>query len=81
MLSMAGEFQYEAYECKVVKPEGISALDNIEGIGITLMACTPKRVATHRLIVKGKIIGKYIKSYQHVINKTVDSVDNFKIIS
>ena len=56
--TMAGEFKYEVYESKVVKPEEISVLDNTEDSQITLVTCTPIRVATHRLIVKGKIVSK-----------------------
>jgi sortase A len=54
----AGEFNYEVYETKVVEPEEISVLDNTKGAEITLVTCTPIRVATHRLIVKGKLVVK-----------------------
>ena len=53
-----GEFEYEVYESKVVEPEEISVLDNTKGEEITLVTCTPIRVATHRLIVKGKMLIK-----------------------
>lgn len=53
-----GEFEYEVYESKVVEPEEISVLDNTKGAEITLVTCTPIRVATHRLIVKGKMVIK-----------------------
>jgi len=53
-----GEFKYKVYESKVVKPEDVSVLDNTYGEEITLVTCTPIRVATHRLIVKGKIVEK-----------------------
>ncbi|MGK0469037.1 MAG: sortase A [Clostridium sp.] len=53
-----GEFEYEVYESKVVEPEEISVLDNTEGAEITLVTCTPIRVATHRLVVKGKMVIK-----------------------
>ncbi|MCJ7688064.1 MAG: class D sortase, partial [Clostridiaceae bacterium] len=53
-----GEFEYEVYESKVVEPEEISVLDNTKGAEITLVTCTPIRVATHRLIVKGKLVVK-----------------------
>jgi len=55
---MSGEFEYEVYESKVVKPEEISVLDNRSGEEITLVTCTPIRIATHRLIIKGKIVKK-----------------------
>ena len=54
--TMAGEFQYEVYESKVVEPEEISVLDNTKDEQITLVTCTPIRVATHRLIVKGRMV-------------------------
>lgn len=54
--TMTGEFQYEVYESKVVEPEEISVLDNTEDEEITLVTCTPIRVATHRLIIKGKMV-------------------------
>jgi sortase A len=53
-----GEFEYEVYESKVVDPEEISVLDNTKGAEITLVTCTPIRVATHRLVVKGKMVIK-----------------------
>ncbi|MGH4117796.1 class D sortase [Clostridium sp.] len=53
-----GEFKYEVYESVVVEPEEISVLDNTKGAEITLVTCTPIRVATHRLIVKGKLVEK-----------------------
>ena len=53
-----GEFTYEVYESKVVRPEETSVLDNTERSEITLVTCTPIRVATHRLIVKGRILVK-----------------------
>jgi len=56
--TMAGEFEYEVYESKVVKPEEVSVLDNTDGAEITLVTCTPIRAATHRLIVKGKMVRK-----------------------
>lgn len=54
--TMVGEFEYTVYESKVVQPEEISVLDNTEDSEITLVTCTPIRVATHRLIIKGKIV-------------------------
>jgi sortase A len=54
--TVGGEFTYEVYESKVVKPEETSVLNNTENSEITLVTCTPIRVATHRLIVKGRMI-------------------------
>jgi sortase A len=56
--TMDGEFVYEVYESKVVKPEEVSVLDNTKDAEITLVTCTPIRVATYRLIVKGRLMAK-----------------------
>lgn len=53
-----GEFTYEVYDSKIVKPEEISVLDNTKSSEITLVTCTPIRIATHRLIIKGRMIRK-----------------------
>lgn len=50
-----GEFTYKVYEKKVVEPTEVSVLDKTKEPTITLVTCTPIRVATHRLIVKGKL--------------------------
>lgn len=50
-----GEFTYKIYEKKVVEPTEVSVLNSTEAATITLVTCTPIRVATHRLIIKGKL--------------------------
>lgn len=50
-----GQYKYKVYEKKVVEPSEISVLDNTKESIITLVTCTPIRIATHRLIVKGKL--------------------------
>lgn len=50
-----GKYKYNVYEKKVVEPNEISVLDNTKSSTITLVTCTPIRVATHRLIIKGKL--------------------------
>jgi sortase A len=50
-----GTFIYEIYEKKVVEPTEVSVLNQTEDSTITLVTCTPIRVATHRLIIKGKL--------------------------
>lgn len=50
-----GEYTYKVYEKKVVEPTEVSVLDKTKDATITLVTCTPIRVATHRLIVKGKL--------------------------
>lgn len=50
-----GEFTYTVYEKLVVLPEEVSVLNNTKDAELTLITCTPIRVATHRLIIKAKI--------------------------
>lgn len=50
-----GEFTYKVYEKFVVLPEEVSVLNNTKDAELTLITCTPIRVATHRLIIKAKI--------------------------
>jgi sortase A len=46
-------FTYSITETMVVNPEDVWVLDATSDATITLVTCTPIRVATHRLIVKG----------------------------
>jgi sortase A len=50
-----GEFKYKVYEIKVVEPSEVSVLDATKDATLTLVTCTPVRVATHRLIVKARL--------------------------
>lgn len=50
-----GTYKYGVYEKKIVDPNEISILDNSKSSIITLVTCTPIRIATHRLIIKGKL--------------------------
>lgn len=52
-----GDFVYKVYETKVVEPTEVSVLDPTKDATITLVTCTPVRVATHRLIIKGRLEG------------------------
>lgn len=54
--TVKGQFKYKVNEIKVVLPTETSVLDATEDATITLVTCTPIRVATHRLIVKGKLV-------------------------
>ena len=47
------EFKYKVTEIKVVKPEEVYVLNQSEEEEITLITCTPIRVGSHRLIIKG----------------------------
>ncbi len=50
-----GEFTYEIYEKKTVEPSEVSVLNPTDDATITLVTCTPIRIATHRLIIKGRL--------------------------
>ena len=50
-----GTYKYNVYEKKIVEPNEISVLNNTKSSTITLVTCTPIRIATHRLIIKGKL--------------------------
>lgn len=54
--SKKGEYTYKVYEKKVVEPTEVSVLNKTEDATITLVTCTPIRIATHRLIVKGRLV-------------------------
>ncbi|MCY6960199.1 class D sortase [Clostridium brassicae] len=51
-----GKYKYIVYKKMVVKPTEVSVLNNTKEGEITLVTCTPIRVASHRLIIKGKLI-------------------------
>jgi len=53
--TIEGEFVYEVTDIFVVEPHEVWVLDPTPEATITLITCTPIRVATHRLIVKGKL--------------------------
>lgn len=48
-------YTYTVDETMVVEPESIEVLDPTANATITLVTCTPKWTATHRLIVKGTL--------------------------
>ena len=50
-----GEFTYVIYKKFVVLPEEVSVLNDTKEAELTLITCTPVRVATHRLIIKAKL--------------------------
>ena len=53
--SKKGTFTYKVYEKKVVEPSEVSVLDPTKDAEITLVTCTPIRIATQRLIIKGRL--------------------------
>lgn len=52
----AKTYSYKITDKFVVEPEELWVLDPTKDPTITLITCTPKRVATHRLIVKGILV-------------------------
>ena len=56
--TVKGEYKYKVYETKVVEPTEVSVLGPTKDATLTLVTCTPVRVATHRLIIKGRLEGK-----------------------
>lgn len=50
-----GEFKYKVYNSFVVEPSEVSVLNPSKDATLTLVTCTPIRVATHRLIVKARL--------------------------
>lgn len=50
-----GEYTYVVYKTFVVEPSEVSVLNNTKDAELTLITCTPVRIATHRLIVKAKL--------------------------
>lgn len=52
-----GNYRYIIYKKLVVVPEDVSVLNTIiNERSLTLITCTPIRVATHRLIIKARLI-------------------------
>lgn len=50
-----GEFKYVVYEKIVVKPSDYQVLKGTNETTLTLVTCTPIKIATHRLIIKARI--------------------------
>ena len=50
------EFKYKVTDIKVVTPDEVSVLNQTEDSEITLITCTPIRVGSHRLIIKGVLV-------------------------
>lgn len=57
IISEGKEYNYKVYNIVVVEPTDTSVLKGNTGESIvTLITCTPIKVATHRLIVQGKLV-------------------------
>jgi sortase A len=50
------DYTYEVTEQQVVKPSDIWVLNPTAEAQLTLVTCTPVRIATHRLIIRAKLI-------------------------
>lgn len=50
-----GEYKYKVYNSFVVEPSQISVLNPTKDATLTLVTCTPIRIASHRLIVKARL--------------------------
>ncbi len=57
IISEGKEYNYKVYNIVVVEPTDTSVLKGNTGESVvTLITCTPIKVATHRLIVQGKLV-------------------------
>lgn len=50
-----GEYKYKVYNSFVVEPSQVSVLNPTKDATLTLVTCTPIRIASHRLIVKARL--------------------------
>ncbi|WP_234123753.1 class D sortase [Clostridium hydrogenum] len=53
--TLNGEYKYKVYSIQVVLPSHTEVLNPTTDATMTLVTCTPLRVATHRLIVKARL--------------------------
>lgn len=53
--TVKGDFKYKVYKTEVVLPSQVQVLNPSSDATMTLITCTPIRVATHRLIVKARL--------------------------
>lgn len=53
--TLKGKFRYKVYKIEVVLPSHVEVLNPTDDATMTLITCTPIRVATHRLIVKARL--------------------------
>lgn len=51
-----GTFTYKVYDKTVVTPDHTEVLNPTTDATMTLITCTPIRVATHRLIIKARLV-------------------------
>lgn len=53
--TVTGNFKYKVYNIQVVLPNHTEVLNPTSDATMTMITCTPIRVATHRLIVKARL--------------------------
>lgn len=51
-----GTYTYKVYDKIVVTPDHTEVLNSTSDATVTLITCTPIRVATHRLIIKARLV-------------------------
>jgi len=50
-----GDYKYKVYDIQVVLPDKVKVLNSTNDATMTLVTCTPIRIATHRLIIKARL--------------------------
>ena len=50
-----GDYKYKVYDIQVVLPDKVKVLNSTNDASMTLVTCTPIRIATHRLIIKARL--------------------------
>lgn len=50
-----GDYKYKVYDIQVVLPDQVKVLNSTTDATMTLVTCTPIRIATHRLIIKARL--------------------------
>ncbi|WP_446897320.1 class D sortase [Clostridium sp. LBM24168] len=53
--TVKGKYKYKIYNTRVVLPEQVEVLNPTKDATMTLVTCTPVRIATHRLIVSARL--------------------------
>lgn len=53
----SGDFRYRVYGQEIIDPTDFSVLQPTTDATLTLLTCTPKLHATHRLIVNARLLG------------------------
>ncbi|CAB1262427.1 Sortase [Clostridiaceae bacterium BL-3] len=53
--TVKGSYKYKVYNTKVVLPDEVNVLNPTKDATMTLITCTPIRVATHRLVISARL--------------------------